>query len=80
MKIEATKSMTDIIINAASVSYIISDDKFSEKNDFISNLKIGFDPLGLSVHVNSGNYVLIFYALNRVFSLMTISSRWTAKL
>lgn len=64
MKIEATKNMADISIRAVTVSYIGSDGKISEKKDFLCNLTIGFDPQGLSVHVNSGNYFLnIFFCL-----------------
>lgn len=56
MKIEeANKNMADIVIRAATVCYVGLEGQFSDKKDFHCNLTIGFDPQGLSVHVNSGN-------------------------
>lgn len=69
MKIEVTKNMADISIRAVTVCFIGSDGKLSELKRFLSNLTIGFDPQGLSVHVNSGNYVLNNFQLFVEFSI-----------
>lgn len=55
MRIEATKSMAELLIRNAIVSFIDYDGQFSEQKAFLSNLAIGYDPLGLSVEISSGN-------------------------